>query len=232
MNDITGKVIRTVGIIFFGLATIMNLVGGVGTSCAAFFTKNYPPFWALINENMQWLYQGLVITTVIIGLAGIWVLIQLIRGKKNSLRNAMIVLLIATLLAGIQFYYSLQLFGSAAPANMKFFINVITLALFLIFLIPGVREKVNFSREEVSMDVNTAGGLAAIVMGVILLTTPYWAGPSHTYQGINWVNLLQFELNLSGIILTGAGIAMLGRVVHDIIRNDYAYAENNISKKN
>lgn len=232
MNDITGKVLRTVGIIFFGLATIMNLIGGVGTSCAAFFTMNYPPFWAIINENMQWLYQGLVITTVIIGLAGIWVLIQLIRGRKNSLRNAMIVLLIATSLAGIQFYYSLQLFGSAAPANMKFYINVITLALFLIFLIPGVREKVNFSRDEVSMDMNTAGGLAAIVMGVILLTTPYWAGPSHTYQGVNWVNLLQFELNLSGIILTGAGIAILGRVVHDIIRNDYAYAEINISKEN
>ena len=173
MKDNTGKILRTVGIIFFGFATVMNLLGGIGTSCAAFFTREYPPFWALIKENMQWLYQGLVITTVLIGLAGIWVLIELIRGKKNGFRNALIVLGLGTLLAGIQFYYSTQLFGSAAPANMKFYINIIALILFLVYLIPGVRERVNFSREETSMDMNVAGGLAAIMMGVILLTTPF-----------------------------------------------------------
>lgn len=232
MNDLTGKVIRTIGIIFFGLATIMNLVGGVGTSCAAFLTGDYPSFSALIEQNMQWLYQGLVITTVSVGLAGIWVLVELIRGKKNNFRNALIVLAFGTVLAGIQYYSSLQLFGRAAPANMKFYINVITLILFLLYLIPGVREKVNFSRDEVSMDMNTAGGLAAIVMGVILLTTPYWAGPSHTYQGVNWVNLLQFELTVSGILLTGAGVAMFVRVVLDMFRHEYVYAEINVSRDN
>lgn len=232
MNDLTGKVLRTIGIIFFGLATIMNLVGGVGTSCAAFLTDDYPSFSALIEQNMQWLYQGLVITTLLVGLAGIWVLVELIRGKKNNFRNALIVLAVGTFLAGIQYYSSLQLFGRAAPANMKFYINVITLILFLIYLIPGVREKVNFSRDEVSMDMNTAGGLAAIVMGLILFTTPYWAGPSHTYQGVNWVNLLQLELTISGILLTGAGMAMLGRVVLDMIRHEYVYAEINISRDN
>jgi hypothetical protein len=225
MNNITGKVLRTVGILFFGFATIMNMLGGVGTSCAAFLTGGYPSFSALIEKNMQWLYQGLVITTVLVALAGIWVLIELIRGKKNGFRNALIVLTTGTILAGIQYYYSSQLFGSAAPANMKFYINIITLILFLIYLIPGVRERVNFSREETSVDMNVAGGLAAILMGVILLTTPYWAAGSHTYQGVNWVNLLQMELHISGIILTGAGIALLTRVILDLYRREYAFAE-------
>ena len=88
MNDTTGKVLRTVGIVFFGLTTVMNLLGGIGTSCAAFLTRQYPPYWALIKEDMQWLYQGLVITTVIIALVGIWVLVQLIRRKKKAFRNA------------------------------------------------------------------------------------------------------------------------------------------------
>ena len=110
MNEKTGKVLRTLGIIFFGLATLMNLLGGIGTSCAAFFTKQYPPYWALIKEDMQWLYQGLVITTVLVGLAGIWVTVQLVKGKKTAFRNALIVLVIGTILAGIQYYYSLQLF--------------------------------------------------------------------------------------------------------------------------
>jgi len=230
MNDITGKVLRTVGIIFFGFATIMNLLGGVGTSCAAFLTGDYPSFSALIELNMQWLYQGLVIATVLVGLAGIWILIELIRGKKNGFRNALIVLAIGTILAGIQFYFSSQLFGSAAPANMKFYINIITLILFLIYLIPGVRERVNFSREETSVDMNVAGGLVAILMGVILLTTPFWAGGSHTYQGVNWVNLLQTELYISGILLTGVGIALMARGLLDILHRDYALAELNLPR--
>jgi hypothetical protein len=222
MNDRTGKVLRTLGIVFFGLATLMNLLGGIGTSCAAFFTKQYPPYWALIKEDMQWLYQGLVITTVIIGIVGIWVTVQLVKGKKTAFRNALIVLVIGTILAGIQYYYSMQLFGKAAPANVKFFSNAFTLILFLVYLIPGIRERVNFSNNGGSTDKDTAGGLAAIVVGTILLTTPIWAGPSHTYLGENWVNLLQTPIYISGILLTGAGIALLMRVAVDIIRREIA----------
>ena len=145
--------------------------------------------------------------------------------RITSIKQLQFTLIIGTILAGIQYFSSLQLFGRAAPANMKFYINVITLILFLVLLIPGIREKVNFSREEARMDLNTAGGLAAIVMGVISLTTQYWAGPSHTYQGVNWVELLQLELNLSGILLTGAGVAILGRVILESFRKDFVYAQ-------
>jgi hypothetical protein len=225
MNDKTGKVLRSVGLIFFGLTTAMNLLGGIGTSCAAFLTKQYPPYWALIKQDMQWLYQGLVITTVVIGLVGIWALIELTRGKKNAFRNALIVLVIGTILSGIQFYYSMQLFGKATPANVKFFSNAITLILFLIFLIPGVRQKVNFTKNEGGTDKETAGGMAAIMVGILLLTTPIWAGPSHTYQGMNWVHLLQTELNISGILLTGGGIAILAKVLFDVIRQELTLAK-------
>ena len=232
MNDRTGKVLRTLGIIIFGLATLMNLLGGIGTSCAAFFTKQYPPYWALIKEDMQWLYQGLVITTVILGIVGIWVTVQLIRGKKTAFRNALIILVIGTILAGIQYYYSMQLFGKAAPANVKFFSNAFTLILFLVYLIPGIRERMNFSNNGGSTDKDTAGGLAAIVVGIILLTTPIWAGPSHTYLGENWVNLLQTPLYISGILLTGGGIALLMRVAVDIIRQEFAMADLKLPKDN
>jgi hypothetical protein len=203
----------------------MNLLGGIGTTCAAFLTRQYPPYWALIKQDMQWLYQGLVITTVLIGLVGIWVLIELIRGKKNAFRNALIVLVIGTILSGIQFYYSMQLFGKATPANVKFFSNALPLILFLIFLIPGVRQKVSFTKHEGGTDKETAGGLAAIMVGILLLTTPIWAGPSHTYQGMNWVHLLQTELNISGILLTGGGIAILTKVLFDVIRQELALAK-------
>jgi hypothetical protein len=228
MNDITGKILRTVGIVFFGIATAMNLLGGIGTTCAAFLTKQYPPFWPLIKEDMQWLYQGLVITTVIIGIVGIWVTVQLARGKKNGFRNALIVLVIGTILAGIQYYYSYQLFApadvafirKAAPANMKFFANALALILFLIFMIPGIRERINFSKNEGGTDNTTAGGLAAILVGILLLTALYWIGPSHTYQGENWVELLEVPLYISGILLSGGGLALLMKVAVDVFRQE------------
>ena len=225
MNDKTGKVLRSVGLIFFGLATAMNLLGGIGTTCAAFLTREYPPYWALIKEDKQWLYQGLVITTVLIGIIGIWVTVELVRGKKTAFRNALIVLVIGTILAGIQYYYSMQLFGKATPANVKFFSNAITLILFLIFLIPGVREKVSFSKNNGGTDKNTAGGLAAIMVGIILLTTPIWVGPSHTFQGVNWVELLEVPLYISGILLTGGGLALLMRVAVDVVRQELALVD-------
>jgi hypothetical protein len=210
----------------------MNLLGGIGTSCAAFLTEQYPDYMALIDEGMQWLYQGLVITTVLIGLAGIWVIIELIRGKQNAFRDALIVLVIGTILAGIQYYFSQQLFGKAAPANMKFYFNVASLILFLIFLIPGVKQMVNYSREDRENDKDTAGGLAAIAMGVLILTTPIWAGPSHTSQGENWVDLLHTELILSGILLLGLGIYFLVRNILGFNNHDCALAPIEVAEEN
>ncbi|MGW8227089.1 MAG: hypothetical protein ACWGOY_15210 [Anaerolineales bacterium] len=211
MNGISGRILRIVGILFFGLTTLMNFLGGIGTTCAAFLTDQYPKYMALITQGKQWLYQGLVIATVLTSLVGIWVLVELIRGKKNAFRNALIVLVIGTLLAGIQFYFSLQLFGKAAPANMKFYFNVTTLILFLLFLIPGVKKHVNFSSDDRGSGVDIASGLTAITLGILLLTTPIWAGASHSYHGVNWIDLLKNELNLGGIILMGAGMLMIVR---------------------
>lgn len=225
MNDILGKILRFVGILFLSLTTLLNLMGGIGTSCAAFLTEQYPNYTALIDQGMQWLYQGLVITTVLVGLAGIWIIVELIRGKPNAFRNALILLVVGTLLAGTQYYFSQQLFGKAAPANMKFYINVATLILFLIYLIPGVKQRVNYSKADRGGDSDTAGGLAAIVSGILVLTTPLWAGPSHSISGENWVDLLQVELNLSGVLLIGLGIFLLVRNFFAVIGYRYAFVK-------
>ncbi len=217
MNDRTGKVLRTIGIIFFGLAVIMNLLGGIGTSCVAFLTEDYLTFSALINEGKQWLYQVLVVMTVAIALAGLWILFEMIKGRRKSFRNALIVLIIGTFLAGVQYFASLQLFGKAAPANIKFYCNLFALIIFLFFLIPGVRERVNYTRGNSGNANKAAGGLAAIMIGIFLLTTSFWAGPSHTHHGINWVHLLRTELMLSGMISIGVGAALLSRVITNVI---------------
>ena len=200
------KILSIVAIVFMGLTAAMNILGGIGTSCAAFFTRDYPPFWNIIREDVQWLYQTFVVVTVLLGIAGVWATIMLIRRKLNAYRNALILLVLGSVVGGIHMYVSLDILGKAVPANMKFYINAITLIIFLIFLIPGIREQVNFSKPKNSSDMQIGGGLAAILAGIITLTVALWAGPSHTFQGENWVLLLQTPITISGVLLIFGGI--------------------------
>lgn len=61
------------------------------------------------------------------------------------------------------------------------------------------------------------------MIGFSLLTIPVWAGLSHTYQGVNWVHLLQTELIISGVLLIGVGAALILRVVVDGIGKEKVY---------
>ncbi len=218
MNNLLGKILRIIAIIFLGLSSLMNVLGGVGTTCAAFFTENYPSMMALID--FRWLYQAFVIFTLLIGVAGVWVTITLVRGRANAYPNALIVLVLGTLVGGIHYYASQALRGSAAPANMVFYINVLTLILFLILGIPGLREKVDFSKSDNKTEKSLAGGLAAILAGIVMITTVIWAGPTHTYQGENWVLLLIAPLIIFGTLLNLLGIGLLFRGLQGLTQGE------------
>lgn len=224
----TGKILRITAIIFMGLTAAMNVLGGVGTVCAAFLTKKYPPMWALLEY--QWLYQVIMIVTILIGVAGIWVTVGLVRGKANVYRNTLILLTLGTIVAGIQMYASLVLRGKAVPANMKFYINAVTLILFVIFKVPGIRERVDFTQPGGSTDKAASAGLASIVAGFTILTTFLWAGPSHTYMGNNWLNVLQTPLIISGMFFLLSGLGLVLRVIFHIVSQDTDAAVPEISK--
>jgi len=120
MNDKLGKVLRVVAIVFMGLTAAMNIFGGAGTTCAAFLTKDYPPYWVLIKPfDVLWLWQTFVVLTLIIGIANVLVTVQLVRGKKNSYHNAVIVLLIGTVWNGIHVYASWYYLEAVVPIIMN-----------------------------------------------------------------------------------------------------------------
>ncbi len=142
----TGKILRILAIILFGLATAMNLLGGIGTSCVA-FSSNVGYRMAFTElMDYRWLYQVLVVTTILLGIAGVWALIRLIRGGAKVFRDALILLIIGSVLGGVHYFASLTLRGEAAPANVKFYINLATLIVFLVFKLPGVRKHINFGK--------------------------------------------------------------------------------------
>lgn len=221
MNDRSGKALRTAAIVLMGLTAAMNILGGSGTSCAAFFIRDFPPMWDLYDY--QWLYQALVITTVPLGIAGVWATVMLARGRSSAYRNSVILLVIGTILGGIHMAASLALRGKALPANFKLYANAGTLLFFLLLQLPSLRNRVDWG-SGASGDKTTAGGLAAIVAGGMALTTASWVGPSHFYQGINWVHLFIGPLTAAGAILVALGSALLMWVLTDVIRRELARA--------
>lgn len=212
MNQKNGKILRSVAVILLGLTAAMNLLGGAGTTCAAFLTKQYPPMWAL--NDYRWLYQFLVFATIATGVAGIWAMMSLIKRDEKGFRNALIILVIGTILGGIHMTASLILRGKAVPANVKLYINLITLILFIILRLPGVWEKINFSGPADKGENSLSGGLTAILSGTLILTTFIWSGPSHTYEGVNWVFVLDKLLLVSGVLSLLIGI---GLIIHWLV---------------
>jgi hypothetical protein len=211
MNQKTGKILRIVAVVLLGLTAAMNLLGGVGTTCAAFFTKKYPPMWSLMD--FQWLYQTLVVLTVPLGLVMIWATVVLLRGKSNALKISIWLLVVGTLLGAIHMGASLALRGKAVPANVKLYLNLITLVVFFILTLPGVRKFVDFSKPSGASGGATAGGFAAIVAGIVMLSTIVWAAPTHTYQGENWVNVIYVPLMTVGTVLTMFGFGLLAYAI-------------------
>jgi len=208
--DKTGKVLKISAILLMGITAAMNLLGGAGTSCVAFSSNiGYRMAFKELMD-IRWLYQGLVVITVIIGLFGIWATIQLIRGGSGVYRNALIVLLVGTVLGGIHYFTSLALRGKAAPANVKFYLNLVTLLVFLAMNLPGIRGKIDFSsRGNGKAEKTASAGMAAIVIGIIILTVFDWAAPSHSLNVENWVYVFYTPLIISGTAFLTGGLGTL-----------------------
>ncbi len=206
-KNTVGIIIKIIAIVFMGLTTVLNLMGGTGTVCAAFLTENFESMAALLPY--QWLYQPLMILTILTGIAGGWMTIRLIGGGEKVYRNTLIVLIVGTVLSTIHVVASLAIRGKAIPANMKLYANAITLVVFLALLLPGLRQRVQFTKSGGGGAPAAAGGLAAIVSGMTLLSAPMWVAPAHAHDGGNWLNLLQTHLLVGGLVLTIGGMVAL-----------------------
>lgn len=210
METKQNRALRVVGIVLMGSTAAMNILGGIGTVCAAFLTKDFPPMWALLEY--QWLYQSVMILTIIVGLVGAWATVRLVRGGVHVYRNALILLAVGTVLGAVQVFASLALRGKAVPANMKLYINLLTLIYFLALQLPGLRGKVDFGSPGDSATRGMSSGLAAIVAGAVTFTTSIWVGSSHVYAGNNWVHVLRTPLLIGGIAFISLGLFILGRL--------------------
>jgi len=209
----SAKSLRVIAILLLGMTAAINLLGGTGTYCAAFSSNvGYRMAFKAIMDY-RWIYQIVMVGTVLTGIAGIMALVKLLKGKPGVYRFTMILSIIGTLLGGTQFFASMILRGKATPANVKFFTNVVTLVYFLILGLPGIKDKIDFSNPSDKSETNSAGGLVAFLAGIITLTIFSWAGPSHTFFGENWVFVFETPLLIVGTILIVGGFLTVLREV-------------------
>ncbi len=210
MNNKTGKILKIVAIIFMAMTTAMNLLGGAGTSCVAFSSNvGYRMAFKELME-VRWLYQLLVVTTVALGIAGIWSTVKLIKGGAKVYKTALIILVIGTVLGAVHYFTSVGLRGKGAPANVKFYINLITLIIFLALNLPAIRKYVDFSKGGSGKSgKSAAAGMAAMVIGIITLTVFDWAAPTHTLNGENWVYVFYAPLMVFGTLFFVGGLGAI-----------------------
>jgi hypothetical protein len=208
MRPIIYIIIRISAIVLMGLTVAFTLLGGIGSTCAAFLTENFASMSPLLHY--KWLYQLLVIVSVAIGLWGIRALIGLVKGKVWAYRESLLVLIVGGVTALIQIMASRSLRGASMPTDVRLYVTLLTMIVFLILRLPGIWEKVNFTHQK-GYSTGMAGGLAAISLGIMVLTVQLWAGPSHTFDGFNFANAWSLPMTAAGLALTTFGAALMAK---------------------
>lgn len=198
----SGKIIRVVAVALMGLTVAFHLLGAIGSSCVALGAENYESMAAL--APYKWLYQALVVLTLAAAIWGIRATVALARGKAGSFKAALLVLLVTLVLAGVQMGASQALRGKSQPNDMRVYITLFTLAVFLLLRIPGIWAKAGFERNA-SSDSGAGAGIAMLLAGALTLTAPLWAGPSHLLGGVNYADAWRETLPLLGWGLALAG---------------------------
>jgi hypothetical protein len=202
------KFLRFVGILFMGITAAVTLIGGVGTTCVALNPTAYESMKAI--ADYQWLYILYVLIGVALGILGIRSTVQLARKKAGAEMSSLLVLLAGTIIGMIHMWTSRELRGSSMPVDGVVYITVLTLIIFLIFRIPQIREMGLFE-EDTAGSSDTAGGLTAFMIGVLVLTVQIWAGPTHLISGINYADAFHNAMLLVGISIILYGIGLISQ---------------------
>ncbi len=97
---------------------------------------------------------------------------------------------------------------------MRFYLTTLVLVIFLLLRLPPVWRLINGFAGGGKGKWQTPTGLAAFAAGLVVLTAPLWATPTHIGpDGANWVNLIRVPLLAGGALLAvfGAGLSGYAR---------------------
>ncbi len=198
------KALRFIGVLLMGLTGGFTLLGGVGTTCVALNPTGFGESMAKLAP-FQWLYVLFVLAGIAIGGWGVWATIKLVKGAPDSYKASVQALIAGVLIGGFHIYMSRLLRGKSMPVDAVVYTTLLTLIVFLLFRVPFIWQGVDFSKAGKN---KTAGGAAAIVVGLLALTIQYTMGATHTWNGINYADAFNASMTSIGLglLLFGLGI--------------------------
>lgn len=190
-----GKILRITALILFGLTVVFSLLGGIGSSCVALGAEKYTSMVALVP--FKWLYQILVVLTIGASLYGIKALFDLVKRREGAFREAFIALIACLVLALVQVIASRILRGKSMPNDMRVYIGVVTVIVFLLLRLPGVWNQAGMELPGGHSGA-LAAGLSLFMCGVTILTVHLWVGTTHTWEGVNFADVWHTQLAVLG----------------------------------
>lgn len=200
-------------VVTMSLVAVFSLTSGIGTVCLAFGAENWKPFAKLAAWAFE--YQTITIATLIVGFAASIIAYAFVRGEKWAYIAALVTVIVGLGFGIWHIQTSLEARGSAAPGNLKVFVDAFALIVLLIIRIPGIWNKINLTNPLGGNkgSFNNPIGMAFAFVGLALVTTPLYAGPSHTFGEINYVSYLLPGLYIYGgiSILFGLGLMLMSK---------------------
>ena len=208
MKKRPSRILRGIALVLMSLTVLMTIIGASGTYCIAFNAENFESVKILVPY--KWLYKIFVFVKFGIGFWGIYVIFTLFKGREKAYRNALIVLIVGVLVAAAQMTTSHLLKGSTMPVDVRFYLTLFTLIIFLLIKHPAIWSKVDFTWSRKGESKKTVAGVSMLLSGIVTITTPIWAVSSHiTPEGYNLVNVLEVPLRYGGASLIVLGIGTL-----------------------
>lgn len=203
-NSFIAKFLRFIGIVLMALTGGVTLLGGIGTTCVAVNPTGFGEVMAGLAP-FQWLYILFVLTGIVIGIWGVRATVKLVKGASDSYKMSMQALIAGVVIGFIHIYVSRALRGNSMPVDAVVYITILTLAIFLLFRIPGIWQAVNFDKGGSN---RTAGGAAAILLGALTLTIQHTMAGTHTWGGVNYADAFNMGMTITGIglLFLGAGV--------------------------
>lgn len=199
------KFLRFIGVLLMGLTGGFTLLGGIGTTCVALNPTGFGESMAKLAP-FQWLYILFMLAGIAIGGWGLWATVKLVRGAPDSYKASLQALIAGVLVGGLHIYMSRLLRGKSMPVDAVVYVTLLALLVFLLFRIPPVWQGVDFSKAGKN---KTAGGAAAILLGILTLTIQHTMAPTHTWGGVNYAGVFNTAMMLTGAALTLSGIGLL-----------------------
>lgn len=207
-NSFLAKILRFISIVFMGLTGGFTLLGGVGTSCVALDPNGFGESMAKLAP-FQWLYILFVLIGVALGVLGIRATIMLVKGAGSSYPQALYILAAGTAVGVLHMAVSRVLRGSSMPVDAVVYTTVLTLIIFLLIRIPSIWQAVDFTKNKPRSN-RPAGGVAAILVGLLALSIQRMMASTHTWNGVNYADAFNVSMTVIGLVclLVGAWLVI------------------------